>query len=1176
VIHVASWPYQADEQPPGKRRELRPHHRTNLTNSLSLPSHSRMVVPNRTHGPACRFRTGCTAATVNVGADFRTCTHASRTNLTALVILVATWHYQADEQPPAKCRELSAIVGNYDRIAMPDPNGRRYTTTRYTARPKQRNAFILQTSHNVAHQCIISNVSQCPPWNINVVPTWRTKCKTSHISNIVHVVNDTARYKNPTIIPPIRMPTNTRPNRTARRMQHFTSRANLVAGMPAVDLGVLPNFREHAIVLLAETSTDRQPILLAHAPTLWRFVLGMKSCTEYPYERVQQAFNRKTHGYIDRHRLMFHNLTAEEAIQLRKVKGATTLTTNVRLTDIRGILTYLNQQITSLPDTSETDRQLQRERLNGWMELIIRNDRCWRHTGRHPLLDDAALDATLHTEITAMTDELRKRSRLATTPHNQQPTPLAPEATPTRTSNRRSPHTHLQPPGTDVPAPTGVDGTTTANRPVPQPPHQQPRIVAQPNASTPTAQPLFPQQNNTPQPDHAHSTIPDDPYDLPPDPPPAFVDLPPPARKRARRPDPRRRKGLVSAWPPNEHTSESITAMGGVDVPLLAKLCPRPDATSKAQERISVPTDHEWLHRPRQGRTTQLTAVVATQMRLASDRFTQLTTTDQLLHPQGPTPPRFFKLRKKGTSTEVVDRTSWNALEHALAHEAIAEQLAIKPPRFEHIAIPGAWETAEACLISTGTTQTGKPKAHTVQRAYRSWLMMLGLLYERTVLYVEAATSTNEPLDRDIRTLPDRLLEIYNKGRAQYDKATHLTKQRQRRHTNNTGLSNAMPSAKIRGRSDRSIDTKHRRADACARITTIVGDLYDTIGLAATNARSKRLNPERYGPPDIETAAELRKAVLRATAVSFLMPHVRQSLVCQLCVYLESERPPACSICNDPDCNGTVIIVSYQSGNMQATLHAPHHKGNKSASSSAAEPISVHISERNTTIALAELAIWGIDLLDRGTPPPPPPGMNADTPPRPRPPNSHRWLFTAYSKTGPRPLRSGEPTKLLRLYSGEEFSHADSRHIFITVLANTPLKPTFKQQLMDKLDGLADVPDISKIAAAKCIGNTIQMWNDHYDAGTVPRHAATTDAVMEAVLQTLLSMYETGEEWHATSSSRGPPTPPARPQRAPSASAEKTRIAEPETDTDDTEPSTDESDVVPESATDSSDWDSDP
>jgi hypothetical protein len=127
-----------------------------------------------------------------------------------------------------------------------------------------------------------------------------------------------------------------------------------------------------------------------------------------------------------------------------------------------------------------------------------------------------------------------------------------------------------------------------------------------------------------------------------------------------------------------------------------------------------------------------------------------------------------------------------------------------------------------------------------------------------------------------------------------------------------------------------------------------------------------------------------------------------------------------------------------------------------------------------------------------------------------------RWLFMVRDASGSyRPLRSGEPNKLWRQHTGSPLTMADLRHVFITLLRGTQLSDRAALDLKSKLRTVfkGNIPGWVVDDAARCMGNTPQMWSDHYDAGEMPRHVAACNAILLAVHAELIDMGRNGRQW---------------------------------------------------------------
>lgn len=297
-------------------------------------------------------------------------------------------------------------------------------------------------------------------------------------------------------------------------------------------------------------------------------------------------------------------------------------------------------------------------------------------------------------------------------------------------------------------------------------------------------------------------------------------------------------------------------------------------------------------------------------------------------------------------------------------------------------------------------------------------------------------------------------------------------------------------------------------------------DIMTIASMRVLNARA----PSGIGMGGVasDDAQAMEGLVVRALALSFMTVHLRQSLLCNAAIYFEGEPVPACPQCHSAECAGTIFMCSRDYQNGKVVFNAPHHKGNMSrgGSSRKSDAMLVSIHAPPLVLLLREW-VFARDLLYEGVEPDvfaPAEREQCYTRAHRGEHAERRWLLMKADPrgvSGYRTLRSGEATEMLRAATGADYSIADLRHVFITVMQGTRFGPRNQEQLQERLRVIHrnNVPDWARCDTATGMGNTLAMWSDHYDAGEMPRHAATCEAVLHFVQRELMDLADQGKDW---------------------------------------------------------------
>jgi hypothetical protein len=533
---------------------------------------------------------------------------------------------------------------------------------------------------------------------------------------------------------------------------------------------------------------------------------------------------------------------------------------------------------------------------------------------------------------------------------------------------------------------------------------------------------------------------------------------------------------------------------GGVDIPLLKRVMAIP--------RLEVAV--QWQCRVHDRRDNAPSPVVESQLRNIQRWAKRPGSEGDVVGVQrGAIPDGCPSSIAADSSTLAVPRHAWNAIAHALVHREVAaivlkagegETTVFACPRFEHLAASGVWSAVLQCYHAGGTSRSSKPKAAALHKLMTSMTWILCYLWNRLDAHREEVAAG----DNDLARLQSRLQSMITQGRRQLKDAVDLSKSRQAAAVTNTQRRDIIGDV-----ADVHAPKREVTQQIVGSSPGIVHGVLTDLAKVAFVAEARRLNGL---PPLLEHAEAMADVLIRVTAMSFVLPHIRPSIVEETVVYLTTERTPPCSDCTAPDCKGAVILVDPVE--CVATWQAPHHKavtGGKR--SSLGKAIVIACYHKPTVTALREWALSLNAVLYHGAGEP---GTGEGVP--------RRFLFRMYRpvKGAWEQLRAGESSALLRQASALTFGHSAYRPANVTVLKGTRLAAHVLAGLKERLAsmGVDDaVPDHVDDSVARCMGNSRAMWAQHYDAATGSKDARVTAAVMDAVRAMLLLHHLAGERF---------------------------------------------------------------
>jgi hypothetical protein len=491
--------------------------------------------------------------------------------------------------------------------------------------------------------------------------------------------------------------------------------------------------------------------------------------------------------------------------------------------------------------------------------------------------------------------------------------------------------------------------------------------------------------------------------------------------------------------------------------------------------------------------------LVAAQMRCVN-RWSKLpvSAAAEAAFDRGPdTPLDWLKPLGANSRCDALKPQHWNALHWALSHKPIADQAKLGPPRLEYLAVHGVFAAAKQCFALGGTVQGGPASASSLVSACSGWIYGLQYLWNRAALHLSKCRSD---ASEEVRNLPLALADRVRAARSSLRALIKIHKGDERRRTNNKRR-------RLLVGDDGDADLQ--------RQDVLVRDMPDIISTLVLDLRSVAQRAFLYRDSKSENrmtrsfAFEMQDVIVRCTAVSFMLCHIRPSLVESAEVYLTTETRLACSRCQRADCSATSFLVHPTEDRL--VFIAEHHKGNKGQASG--EAIMQRSGYHWLVVLFREWVMWGHALAYTGELPP-------DAYVRPELRRATRCLVRRYMlmrapKGGPqqgvyRSLNSGEATLMLRNVTGTQHQHKDYRHAFITVLRMVCLPASTREQLVEDIQQARALPDWVSASAARCLGNSLAMWRSTYDHGESPVDAETTEQVLHVVRKHLQLLCDLG------------------------------------------------------------------
>jgi PHD-finger len=419
--------------------------------------------------------------------------------------------------------------------------------------------------------------------------------------------------------------------------------------------------------------------------------------------------------------------------------------------------------------------------------------------------------------------------------------------------------------------------------------------------------------------------------------------------------------------------------------------------------------------------------------------------------------------------------------------------------RFEDLAVHGVVEAVLACFTEGGTQQSRKPRAGALAALVHGIVWILSFLYNAGARHLhqlrnrsmrEGVAVPDKQMEAIVEWLQDKIKECRQTLRA----ATMMNKDHQGTAITNARTSHLMGNSTL---ATKTVQVKSARRTGLERtMPKIVHALL--TDLASFTARVK-LAREAGLPTRHIDAQGLQQALIRMTFASFIIPHVRPSIVEGSCVYMWDEPTPPCPKCADPKCKGNIVLVHPTE--TKACWSSPHHKattGGKRSRQGGAMLFS--IVHPVAVDALREMVLGAHATLY---------GRTAPNGPQTTP--LRRWLFMRWAARARSwlPLSPGDATKLLRAATGErDLNHCDGRPSTISVGQGLQLYPAAVTALQEDLNTLSgsQLPAWAQGSIAKTMGNSVDMWNNYYDSQKCPRDAQVTERVQRAQRQQLLVM----------------------------------------------------------------------
>jgi hypothetical protein len=821
-----------------------------------------------------------------------------------------------------------------------------------------------------------------------------------------------------------------------------------VGPYPAFDCGPLLGAR--CIVLGMRSATTNSAFLGAQAPSIWKFVF---SDSQF-HDGIEKAYNRV---YSRARNVLGCVLSRNEAAQFRDLGGGAASASMIRITDLRSIYTCLNLHLDRLVARAPLGGgglsfagyiSACRDRLSGVAVRVCCLADVVAHVGGNPFVLFTDLDPVHVAEL--------KRYPVVLAA----PVAVAPVG---RVS--------------DVGVGRAADGPVESSA-------EYLRRVRAARRDT------------------------GDPYDMPSD-----DEPPPPERPRYTEEQLQKEQevGVAAApvkddtrvhdWGLSDMTGDALALLekdGGVDIEVLLHAVRHPE--------VAQPDDFYWMRRKRAGRGRR-DKLVAAQLKCVN-RWAKCpgSAVEESQNDRGPEPPTDW-LQPLGASSggEALKPHHWNGLVWALSHKGIAEQVELGPPRLEYLAVDGVFPLVKRCFAVGGTAYGGPASASSLVAACTGWIYGMQYLWNRAALHLSKCKGD---IQEDVRTLPLILAERVRAARSSLKSLIKIHKGDERHRASNKRTRMLVGDDVVGLGSVRAATDLQRQEKLLREMPDAISTLVLDVRATAQKALMYRELKSRRMVRDF--AFEMQDVIVRCTAASFMLCHVRPSLVEVAEVYLTNEVRPECLRCQRNSCSATSFLVHPQEDKL--VFIAEHHKGNKGQASG--EAILQRTSHHWLVVLFREWAMWGQALAYTGELP-----VDAFTEPELRPPRAvgvRRHLLMRAPKAGPqrgiyRPLMSGEATRLLRSATGGDYQHKDYRHAFITALQNVCLPLEVRENLVEKIRQSRALPEWVSVSAARCLGNSLAMWRSTYDHGESPVDAETTETVLDAARKHILLLSSLGK-----------------------------------------------------------------
>lgn len=823
-----------------------------------------------------------------------------------------------------------------------------------------------------------------------------------------------------------------------------------------------------SLVLGMQTAGGRR-IVGAHARTVWRSVCAVD--LHYAVEKQYRVF-AKMHPV--------HNVRLEghQGARFRQMGGATKNSVKLYVDDVRVIYVLLSEQLRErlmrAPETQLRSYEAMLLLLNDWARDIALNAGVVGYVGGHPFqlyhdLDEYVVDALKRYPVNL---------RLAVLQPLDVPAAGLRGGLAGASGGARAGGDRAGASGRD-PAPAEEDG----------------------GGGDPVA----------------------DPYDLPPESPErrvdgdAMGDLRSASLGKARDAVADGMRDNIQKWKSADVTAAEVDALrvgdgakllGGVDIDLLMKC---------VMSARLVPKDGQswgWIRRPVQGGRSRIDALLQMQFDMVNAWGRSAADKTEARADRGPMPEKEGMLKPLGPHSKgyVCNKSALNAAMWASSHKVFRELLpGHQHFRIELFAVPGFVSAVKGCLDVAGTSRSTMDGASacSIFTAFKGWIWVLQYLWSRAARYVLDHPDASPEFVRLAQHLHGRVLMHVGEVR-EFVKMNHGREQdrcnlKRRRELLGIGADHG--------------DTRDNMSADAARRDHLVNDMPDWVASLNSDirrvAKKAQFHRQNGGPLEVAMAVEMQDVIVRATACSFILCHVRPSLVETACVYMSDERFPACPLCKSDRCPDTAFLVHPTEATM--VLSAAHHKAAKGQAK--AEPINMLVNHHWFVVLMREWALWGQQLAYTGEVD----DATARTDPKDLPMRRaapKRWMLMKAPSKGPnkgefKPLKSGDATYLLRDATGwSNVEHKDFRHAFITVLNGLRLSDSRFARLVADLKRKGPLPDWITKRVANCLGNSVTMWRATYDAGECPADAETTMAVLNAQRKHLLLLAALGKRWN--------------------------------------------------------------